>query len=70
MVKVLGIVFLLIVMTLLTALVGTVFFYMGWNWGVVPAFGLHEIGLATAFWLSLCLATIGGFFKTSVTAKE
>ncbi len=67
--KVFGIGAFLVVMIFLIALVGTLFFYAGWNWGIVPAFNLHEIGLSTAFWLSICLSTVGGMFKTSVTTN-
>lgn len=78
MAKVVGIVILLVGMILVSALiVGTLFLYAGWNWGLVPALegskmALREVGLDTAFWLALCLSTIGGFFnfKTSVTTKE
>lgn len=75
MAKVLGIAILLIGMILVTTLIGTLFLYAGWNWGLVPALAdskmqLREIGLGTTFWLSMCLSTIGGFFKTSVSTKE
>jgi hypothetical protein len=75
MAKVVGIGILLVGMILIATLIGTVFLYMGWNWGLVPALEgsalhLREIGFATAFWLSMCLSTIGGFFKTSVTTRE
>lgn len=72
MAKVLGIGILLVGMILITTLIGTLFLYAGWNWGLVPATqGLvKEVGLGTAFWLSMCLSTIGGFFKTSVSTKE
>lgn len=71
MAKVLGIGILLVGMILVTTLIGTLFLYAGWNWGLVPATGfLKEVSLGTAFWLSMCLSTIGGFFKTSVSTKE
>lgn len=75
MAKVVGIAILLVGMILVSTLIGTLFLYAGWNWGLVPALegskmALREVGLGTAFWLSLCLSTIGGFFKTSVTTKE
>lgn len=70
MAKVFGIAILLTGMIIITALIGTLFFLAGWNWGVSPAFGTREIGLGTAFWLSLFLSTVGGMFKTTVTTKE
>lgn len=75
MAKVLGIGILLVAMIIITTLIGTVFLYMGWNWGLVPALEgtkmqLHEVGFGTTFWLSMCLSTIGGFFKSSVSTKE
>lgn len=74
MAKVFGIAILLIGMILVSTLIGTLFLYAGWNWGLVPALEgsamrLHEVGLATTFWLSMCLSTIGGFFKTSVSSS-
>jgi len=59
-----------LVLTFVTALFATLFFYAGWNWGVVPAFGLKEIGLGTAFWLSLAISSIGGTFKSSLTVND
>lgn len=75
MAKVFGIAILLIGMILVSTLIGTLFLYAGWNWGLVPALEgsalhLREIGLATTFWLSMCLSTIGGFFKTSVSSSS
>lgn len=70
MAKVFGIAILLIGMIVVTALIGTLFFLAGWNWGVAPALGLRDIGLGTAFWLSLFMSTVGGMFKTTVTTKE
>lgn len=74
-VKVVGVAFLLVGMILVSAFIGTLFLYMCWNWGLVPALRgskmyLTEISFETAFWLSLCLSTIGGFFKTSVTVTK
>ena len=47
------------------ALIGTLFLYAGWNWGVVPAVpSTHTVDLAQAFWLSLGLSSIGSRFKT------
>ena len=73
--KILGIGILLVAMILVTTLIGTLFLYAGWNWGLVPALEgshmqLREIGLSTTFWLSMCLSTIGGFFKTSVSSSS
>ena len=51
----LGSIFLAIV----TAVVATVFFYVGWNHGVVPATTFtKEVSLAQAFCLSLVIATV------------
>lgn len=75
MAKLLGIGILAVLMIVVTTLIGTLFLYAGWNWGLVPALEgsamhLREIGLGTTFWLSMCLATIGGFFKTSVSSSN
>ena len=53
------------------ALIFTTFFWMGWNWGVVPALGFaREVTLAQAFWLSLCISAVGGMFKSNLTMKD
>lgn len=75
MAKVIGIGILLVATIFVATLIGTVFLYMGWNWGLVPALDksamqLREIDFGTTFWLSLCLSTVGSFFKTSVTTKD
>lgn len=75
MVKVLSIAILRTGTILVLSLIGTLFLYVGWNWGLVAAlegsvFRLHEIGFINAFWLSMCLAVVGGFFKPSVTMKD
>ncbi len=69
--KVIVLLILGLLMTVVTALISTLFFYAGWNWGLVPAVAFAKpIGLATAFWLSLCLASVGGMLKTSVSTSE
>jgi len=52
-----------ILLTVIGVLVGTVFLYAGWNWGLVPAVGAHTVTLPVAFWLSLCFAMIGSLLK-------
>jgi hypothetical protein len=60
-----------LLLTVLTALLGTLFLYAGWNWGVVPAIsGTREVGLLGAFWLSLGLSAIGSVFKSSLTVNS
>jgi uncharacterized membrane protein len=70
----LNFIFLLVVsfiLILITAVLGTLFLYAGWNWGVVPTLDLsHQIGFMQAFWLSLFVSTVGGAFKSSVTSKD
>ncbi len=52
------------------ALIGTLFLYAGWNWGVVPAVpATHTVDLAQAFWLSLGLSSIGSRFKSDVSTR-
>lgn len=75
MAKVVGVAILLMGTILVFTLISTLFLYAGWNWGLVPAMegskmALREVDLGTAFWLALCLSTIGGFFKATVTTKE
>lgn len=68
-----AIVFLLLGLglVLVTALLGTLFFYAGWNWGVVPAVSFaRPVELAQAFWLSLAVSAIGGMFKSSLTLNK
>ena len=56
----------------LLALIGTLFVYAGWNWGIVPAVPTiaHAVGLAQAFWLSLGLTVIGSRFKADKLTLE
>lgn len=68
MLKILFLIVLGVIGTLLSAVIGMLFFYAGWNWGLVPALGFaHSIDLPQAFWLSLCLSSIGTMFRSSVT---
>ncbi len=55
-----------LVLIAIVALIGTLFLYAGWNWGVVPAMPnlAHSVDLAQAFWLSLGLSSIGSRFKS------
>jgi hypothetical protein len=46
----------------LGAAISAPFMYAGWNWGLVPALGVHEIGFLQAFWLSLGFGVIGSKF--------
>ena len=69
--KVLMLIVVGLVLTVVTALLGTLFLYAGWNWGVVPAIsGTKEVGLAGAFWLCLGLSSIGSMFKSSLTVNS
>ena len=69
--KILLLIIMGLVLTVVTALIGTLFLYAGWNWGVVPAIGgTHEVSLPGAFWLSLGLSAIGGMFKSSLTVNS
>jgi hypothetical protein len=71
MLKLIMLVVLGLGLILLTALLGTLFFYTGWNWGVVPAVSFaKEVSLAGAFWLSLCISAIGSMFKSSLTINK
>jgi hypothetical protein len=57
--------------TVLVAALGTVFLWLGWNHGVVPALTFaKEISLFQAFFLSLGLAGIGGMFKSTLTVNS
>lgn len=69
--KVLVFLLLGLLLCVVTALLGTLFFYAGWNWGVVPATTVaREVTLSQAFWLSLCISAIGGMFKSSLTLNK
>ncbi len=60
-----------LILIAIIALIGTVFVYVGWNWGL--AFALptlaHSVTWVQAFWLSLCLSTIGSRFKSDASSK-
>jgi hypothetical protein len=71
MLKVLALILLGLMMTLVTAIVVTLFFYAGWNLGVVPALSFaKKITLMQAFWLSLTISTVCNCFKSSLSIKE
>ncbi len=48
------------------------FLYMGWNWGIVPAFSfVKPLSLSQVFWLNFGIVMLGNALKgTSVTMKE
>lgn len=48
------------------------FLYMGWNWGIVPAFSfVKPLSLSQVFWLDFGLVMLGNALKgTSVSLKE
>lgn len=49
---------------LISMIITTLFSYVGWNWGVVPACGvMKEITFVQAFWLSL-------FFNVQILGKH
>ena len=59
-----------LVLIAIVALIGTLFLYAGWNWGVVPALPVtHPVDLVQAFWLSLGLSSIGSRFKSDISTK-
>ena len=61
-----------LVIIAILALIGTLFIYAGWNWGIVPAMPTvaHAVDLGTAFWLSLGLSSIGSRFKADKLTLE
>jgi hypothetical protein len=69
--KVIALLLLGMLIVLLTALLGTLFFYCGWNWGIVPAInGTNPVGIVGAFWTSLGISAIGSMFKSSMTVNS
>lgn len=68
--KILALIALALIFALVVAVFGTVFVYLGWNYGVVAAFpSTHEIGLSSAFWLSVFVSIVGGMFKSEVKSS-
>ena len=61
-----------LILIAIVALIGTLFLYAGWNWGVVPALptSTHTVDLLQAFWLSLGLSSIGSRFKSDKLTLE
>lgn len=55
------------VLTVLTAIVSTPLFYVGWNLGMPEAFNLHRITWVAAFGLSLFVCSIVGTAKNFIT---
>ncbi len=65
-------VFLALILGFVATLITFLFLYMGWNWGVVPAFAFAKpLSLSQVFWLDFGLVMLGNALKgTSVTMKE
>ena len=40
-------------------------FYLGWNYGIAPLFDFKEVTWKIAFFITLLLSVIGGFFKNN-----
>jgi hypothetical protein len=60
-----------LILTVLTACLGTAFMWLGWNYGVVPALTFAKpVGLLTAFCLSLFLSGMGAMFKSTLTVNS
>jgi hypothetical protein len=60
-----------LVLTVFVAMLATVFMWFAWNHGMVPALSFaKEISVLQAFCLSLCIATIGGMFKSTLTVNS
>lgn len=59
-------------MMMLTALVGSVFVYIGWNWGLVPALDPHlkKITLLNSLWLSVLFAILRGGTTSKCKCKH
>lgn len=67
-----GFIVLVVGLSLIASLVGSIFMYMSWNWGMAAALPnlCHSISWSQAFWLSMCLSSIGNLFKTTVTVNK
>jgi len=55
--------------TLVTALVASPFVWRGWNLGVVPAMGTHEISYSQAYFFTLFVAAFGSLFKSMLVVN-
>ena len=53
-----------------TIIFRTLFIYLGWNFGVSPAFALSKITVVTSFCLYLFVLAIMGNWKTSNESNE
>jgi hypothetical protein len=69
--KVVGLLVIGLVLTTIVAALGTVFMWLGWNQGIVPALGFaHEIGFGQAFFVTLALSNVANVFKSSLTVNS
>lgn len=60
-----------VLFVVIIAAIATPFMYVGWNWGVVPAFTWAQtVSLGEAFCLTLGVSTIGGMFKSSLNINK
>lgn len=68
--KVIAFIVLALLLAVATALLGTVFLYFGWNYGIVAAFpnaGLGRLDLLQTFCFALGLAGLGGVLRGAKT---
>lgn len=69
--RIIALIALSMLLTIVTAVVGTFFFYASWNWGMVPAVTFAKpVDLIQAFWLSLSVASTAALCKTGLSLKE
>ncbi len=64
--KILSVVLGAIVFIVLVALIGTFFFWIGWNIFISPVFALPPITLWQAFCAMLIIGIVGGALKSNI----
>lgn len=69
--KTLGVILTVLVLVVIGCLINSLFLYVGWNFGVVPAIsGTKEITLVQAFFLGLAARGIIDGTKATVSNKD
>ncbi len=68
--KILMIGLLAIILIILVAAIGMIFFWLGWNAFVAPIFAMPEVTLWQSFCAMLIIGIVGSAVKASINAKS
>lgn len=61
-----GTIAIIVVILLAGFFAGGLLLWLGWNYGMVPAFGLAKIAYLPACWIEVMILTIGSAFQVNI----